>query len=873
MSDLTIEHCSVVTPETLRCVPFAVPEQHTFAHVGSQQNPRQKNGCVKMISRQIANGLAQAESSETPRIDCDAAITDSVDLGLCAGIGRIFGAAQLAEKEPDTKLKTLHCKAAEALEAAHGKRVVILGENIAGEHNTSRKTWSRYVHACAGASVKYQQLLVDDLFEYLSNSSLKPLAWIQHVLYDETKMVLRTTYDTSMIQPPVVEICKTFVVESEWAVLVRCPEDYSTCQYMLLRGGFAPAVRVCNTKSSEGIRKVLESCPQAPRHVADLCKYFFRLVETDSDPANLKHEWYLQRDSAPMQTLHLPCTAHHLHRAAEHTWSLTPSLITGIVQVCMVMGEAQAMHKFEHALHEYVFTPGRVKRVLAGLALPQEANAYRRMLLELFLPPRTQPMRRAKVQAVFECILNGNLLAPSLEHYCSGPLCCSSMEHCQQRVFDTLRAMFYALRPGYFARNDWNAWHAPLRFFGLGYGAHKLLPFVFAKAFGSDDKNNANIEMHDAAQEAGGEQPAASTATATTTIEHDGDVAPDLRHQDAKVLSPQQKSKMKNDALEFMDSNWWADFLFLRTSTEAEITFMMKLLKSGSLSERSSCLCKEMGSETGSHPLIELSVGTWSLEALQFSYRTCTDREVWACAHIAETEAMRSKIMSVNMRTAACVWEGIHRKTSSYPLRLFSLLFDRSMGNARTILECPRCMQDTFTVSILQEFTTPEALLSDDLQQMLSAMAALALGCTFSTERLHSKNARRARTRVHVKRPDAADVGLAHQGWVGPAFLKPLEVPTAKRQQGRPKKTRKKTKKKESSKRKRVRVNALDDARKSRKGGGGAWRYHVYLHGHGGKFTGDSIKELASSYHSLSADTKAEYAELGRQGATFSDEV
>eukprot|EP00971_Amphidinium_carterae_P335499 6471392-Amphidinium_carterae.1 len=277
------------------------------AALPEQERPSQlKSTCCLEFenTKHSEKPTAVAHKSDTPPT------TDAVEEGLCTSIGRVFEAAKCAETEAHTKVKSLQCRAAEALEAAHGKKVVIICESLATEHNTSRKTWSHYVHACTGASVRFQHVLVEELLQYLTNSSLEPLVWMQHVLYDETKMILRATYDASMKTPSVLEICKTYVVENEWAVLVRCPEEYSTCQYMLLRGAFAPAVRVCNTKSSEGVRKVLESCAQPPAGVAGLCKHFIRLVETDSDPANLKHKWYLKRDSTPMKTLHLHCTLH-----------------------------------------------------------------------------------------------------------------------------------------------------------------------------------------------------------------------------------------------------------------------------------------------------------------------------------------------------------------------------------------------------------------------------------------------------------------------------------------------------------------------------------------------------------------------------------
>eukprot|EP00971_Amphidinium_carterae_P335500 6471392-Amphidinium_carterae.2 len=425
------------------------------------------------------------------------------------------------------------------------------------------------------------------------------------------------------------------------------------------------------------------------------------------------------------------------------------------------------MRKFELALREYIFTPGRVKRVLTGCTLAPEAKAYRTMLLELFLPPRTQPRRQAKVRALFECILNGDLLNQSLEHYC-GPSCCSCIEASQEKVFNGLCAMFYALRPGYFARNDWNAWHAPLRFIGLGFGAHNVLQFVFTKAFSSNN-HHYDSEQHDAALESEGAALAATAAEARAAADHDEGVAPDLRHDDAKVLTPQQKSKMKSEALEFINSNWWADFLFLRRSTEAEIAFMRVLLRSGSLSDRSCSLCKEMQGENGSHPLVELSAGTWS-----------SARETCALIQPAYGRQSTGRLQAIHFDCSRCSVTGV------WPMHTAFWIVQGA---------CKNQQQDTFTIDVLQDFNTVEALPSEDLHQMLSAVAALVLGCTFTTERLHSRNARRARARVHVARPDAADVGLAHQGWVGAvglAFLKPLEMCSAKRQRGRPKKTKKK---------------------------------------------------------------------------------
>ena len=110
---------------------------------------------------------------------------------------------------------------------------------------------------------------------------------------------------------------------------------------------------------------------------------------------------------------------------------------------------------------------------------------------------------------------------------------------------------------------------------------------------------------------------------------------------------------------------------------------------------------------------------------------------------LPETEQWRSVIFKASLKAAALTHTLVKQKYCQYPWRLFRLLQDRSLATATDLLSDPPCTHDSLADQILTTYIAQALQLS-----------------TFTTERLHSKNAQHSRRRsTHL-----VEVGdLAHR--------------------------------------------------------------------------------------------------------------
>ena len=263
--------------------------------------------------------------------------------------------------------------------------------------------------------------------------------------------------------------------------------------------------------------------------------------------------------------------------------------------------------------------------------------------------------------------------------------------------------------------------------------------------------------------------------------------------------------------------------------------------------------------------MVELYLQTDILTCLQQIAINLLDAEHWF--RDEQTEADLSKLFSVAMRPAAVIHQLLCVRCAGFPFRLFGLLLPelRNPDFAQSLLSAPACMLDDMSRQLLQQYDSSDSLCSSmDLHQTLAALALSIQSTTFSTERLHSGNARRARGRTHTNLPPIEAVALAHAAHTGPSFLKPPPPPQSK-PKGQGKRGRPPTGQPAGSEGqpKKRRRRASDGARR---GGGGAWRAYVHHQVHHLKQSAD-FSRLAREYHALSQEDLAWYRNLGRQGS------
>eukprot|EP00971_Amphidinium_carterae_P277381 5504964-Amphidinium_carterae.8 len=240
-----------------------------------------------------------------------------------------------------------------------------------------------------------------------------------------------------------------------------------------------------------------------------------------------------------------------------------------------------------------------------------------------------------------------------------------------------------------------------------------------------------------------------------------------------------------------------------------------------------------------------------------------------------DTEKQRTKLFATALRSPATVHHLLSVRLAGYPFRVFALLDDdfRTLASAKSMLETPQCLLDPLTKHLFEQYSTPEALCSnDDFLQTLSAIAFLLIGTTFSTERTHSSNSRRAKAAAQTNVKPVEALALAHVAKTRPLWLqtKPEEE-FLPRKIGRPRKQS-------------GQLHAVENAQdnnnalagnigethevlhpKQRRGGGGAWRAYIHHQVHVLNQRAD-FKALAEEYRSLSPEELQWYRAMGCQG-------
>ena len=228
------------------------------------------------------------------------------------------------------------------------------------------------------------------------------------------------------------------------------------------------------------------------------------------------------------------------------------------------------------------------------------------------------------------------------------------------------------------------------------------------------------------------------------------------------------------------------------------------------------------------------------------------------------TENAASLIFAVYLRAAALACYELELPFAAYPYKLVKLLCPHSDDEARqaqweedaaVFLTCPPCCLDAFSAQFQSTFPTWISIQSLECQQMLEALF-LEVDCTtYSTERAHSSNARRVRTRTSTHQLTLAQTALCQAEAVPHACHRFQSL-----QQGHT-----------GHKRKRAfvadhNVEEDEEACKS-KGYGGAWRafLHCRAQGPGRK----SFSTLAENYRELSPESHRHYEELGKEATVL----
>ena len=233
----------------------------------------------------------------------------------------------------------------------------------------------------------------------------EPVCYLHRVAYDETPALLKVHYGEAGQADSELEVTKVFAVESSWSALFQRRAgdgfvggaDAPPSEFLLMRGFLSPAVRCSNQATAVSILNILRSCTSVCMQPRVKFPWGVRLVETDGNAANNKAECLLQEAVASssvegskddpqvsgMQTLHVLCSAHKIHRGILRGWSMNQRITSGITKVCLVLSSAGAARKVKVALAKVA---SQKLMVLESRELSEEAMKYRQHLCDLFLP-------------------------------------------------------------------------------------------------------------------------------------------------------------------------------------------------------------------------------------------------------------------------------------------------------------------------------------------------------------------------------------------------------------------------------------------------------------------------------------------------------
>ena len=218
------------------------------------------------------------------------------------------------------------------------------------------------------------------------------------------------------------------------------------------------------------------------------------------------------------------------------------------------------------------------------------------------------------------------------------------------------------------------------------------------------------------------------------------------------------------------------------------------------------------------------------------------------------SERMRSTLLRLTMRPSAVCFQLVLVRSQENPFALFKLLDPASDKDtlANQLLQTPPCTLDAFTKAFTHIFDTVDKVKGDDALEVLRLIAVQSRCSTYSTERLHSRNLRRAKSRAVTHHISVADLALPHLAYSGPTFLHDIVNEPVQDRHSR-KRTHPPGEDKPSNK-------------KLRTGGGGAWRAFIHHRLGGRKLTGPLVQALRDDYHTLTINEKRYYNELGMAG-------
>ena len=269
-------------------------------------------------------------------------------------------------------------------------------------------------------------------------------------------------------------------------------------------GGIPTALQALEDGTGESIRTglcdVLRRVPELER-VASIFPLALRHSCCDRYTGNFKAEKLLSKDFPKLQAVaHFTCDVHKLYSVMECSTHSQDFDISGILSIGVGISPDVSCVRTMRQILARIFAN---KLVIIHADPPEEYAAYRKQLLDMFLPVRklSLPGKHTGIRQslqrrwIINNFLNGDLSQQhEIQHYC-GYGCCESPSHTLRYMAHYLTWALCPCKCPKFARSRWTNWLDSIQWTGLLAGLHNLLESVIIEYTGGPGKGVDKAEQ------------------------------------------------------------------------------------------------------------------------------------------------------------------------------------------------------------------------------------------------------------------------------------------------------------------------------------------------------------------------------------------
>ena len=704
------------------------------------------------------------------------------------------------------------------------------------------------------------------------------------------------------------QLCKLLQTEFSVSVLLQANDIKET---VLLSTSVPTPLQVLDRTTGNNIRQALEQSWNAvPDLQSSMEGFDFKCLvfNTDEYGANDLAQWGMQLTRPGWLRLSTLCDIHKGSTCQGSVFSLSGPSISAVINLALSMTPAGSLGTMQSMLCDIL--TARFELRVGSPGYRPDADIFRKDLLDLYLSvpssfalevasststrQRVRFSQKLKQRKIIEFFLNDDLRDHHRIIHWSKPGQYKSYDEALQTF---LKYVIPALLPcncPVFPRSRWFGADGPLEWLGLLAGAHGLLEPLIASwtgrnvsvepqmdplqdmkdAIGLDDEGWQFVgasesnrqdakdpmplqdQQHHESEEAqdGNEKQQQDSAKAVSAEQ--GDSQPQAESAGDAFDWHKYHEKLKTSVAEWVlgpGNGPRPDTMLalMRYSMGPVLKLLTSLLYISSakfLKDQYKAAC-----ETGRREYRMLKAYEGAETKLLFA--NCLKMFQRPPPAIPQAEWRQDILVlafSMLSRMMCSTSQLLHWRRSRYPYKLFSAL--TNIEAAKVVFNDPQCLKDEVTQALCKRFPTQEEFCSSECFSIIEALALLAETDIGPIERQHTICRRVIHTRgVQSKcvtlKALSAD-WLLRQATQTKVNIQSYNIFDSATTRG---KLRKHWKKKTFEAR----------PRKSKRGGGGAWRAFVSVNLKGKKGSAEIFRQLKQAYHALTEEEKNIFKQAG----------